>query len=131
MFPPDKCDGIRNPSSLGTKLGGVKLKHSTSHYRQCSWCPDDLNCVYHNAFFSFFAGFLLDCPFGEYSPNGDLDCHRKPTDVFCKEGFYRAVLGTEKDDQWIHDQDKKYECIPYNKSPTTNYVALDSTKTPN
>ena len=73
---------------------------------------------------------MLDCPYGEYSANGDLDCHRKTADTFCKVGYYRTVHSSDKDDQWIHDQDKRYEWIPYNKSPSTNYVALDTTKSP-
>ena len=128
-YAPGSCDGIRDTDN-SSKLGGLKNKHSLSHYQKCSWCPDNLNCEYHNSFFTFFAGFLLECPFGEYSPNGNLECHRKDADTFCKTGFYRAILTTQKDDQWINDQDKTYECIPVNQSPTSGYTAVDTTKSP-
>ena len=129
-YPPDQCDGIRDTDN-DTKLGDPKNKHTVSHYGKCSWCPDDLNCQYHNSYFTFFKGYLLECPYGEYSSNGDLDCHRKNIDNFCKDGYYRAIHKNDKDNQWIHDQDKRYECIPINQNPSTDYVAVDSTKTLN
>jgi len=130
IYDPTECDGQRD-TDKATKLGAPKNKYTLSHYRMCSWCPDDLICEYTNSFFSFFRGFLLECPHGEYSPNGDLNCHRKDTDTFCKTGYYRTVHSSDRNDQWIHDQDKRYECIPINQSPSTNYEALDSTYTPN
>ena len=130
VYPPNSCEGIRDESNIAIKLGGLKVRHTTSHYRQCSWCPDDLNCEYHNSYFSFFNGFLMKCPYGEYSANGDLECHRKAADTYCKTGYYRTIHSTDKDDQWIHDQDKRYECISINQSPSTNYVAVDSTQSP-
>lgn len=78
---------------------------------------------------------MINCPFGEYSANGDLECHRRKSDPvnFCQDGYYRAVHISDKDDEWVHDQDKRYECLPINKSPTdaVNYVAVDSTYSPN
>ena len=130
IFNPTECDGVRSTSDNVSKVGGLKNKHTISHYGQCSWCPDNLNWIYHNAFFPFFFGYLLQCPNGEYSANGDLDWHRNNVDSFCKTGYYRTVHSSDKDDQWIHDQDKRYEWKPVNTSPSTNYVALDSTKSP-
>lgn len=86
--------------------------------------------MYHNSYFPFFNGFLLKCKFGEYSANGDYDCHRKNFDTVCRTGFYKTIHSSDKDDIWIHEQDKRYECIPINQSPSTNYVAVDSTKSP-
>ena len=39
-------------------------------------------------------------------------------------------MSADNSDQWIHDQDKTYQCIPYNQSPASGYVALDTTKSP-
>lgn len=114
------------------------MKHVTSNYAICSWCPNDVNCNYHNAYFTFFRGFIFECPFGEYSANGDLDCHRKNVDKdeYCQEGYYRATATIPVDDQWLdsrwtHDQDRSYECVPINKSPSAGFETTDSTKTPN
>ena len=79
-YPQASWDGIRSTTDYNTLIGGLKNKHPLSHYTQCSWCPENLNCIFHNAYFPFFFGYLQDCPFGEYSANGDLDCHRKTAD---------------------------------------------------
>jgi hypothetical protein len=127
------CDGYRDPATA-SKFGGLKNKHSTQTYKVCSWCPNDIQCEYHNSFFTFYRGFMINCPFGEYSANGNLECHRRNSDPtkFCQIGYYRAIKSTEKDDEWVHDQDKLYECVPVNKSPTdaANYVAVDSKYSP-
>jgi hypothetical protein len=128
------CDGIRD-STTTSRLGGLKNKHSTQPYKVCSWCPNDIQCEYHNSFFTFYRGFMINCPFGEYSANGNLECHRRNSDPtkFCQNGYYRAIHSSDKDDEWVHDQDKRYECVPVNKSPTdaVNYIAVDSKYSPN
>jgi hypothetical protein len=128
-YAPSECDGIRNANN-STLTGGYKVKHSLTHYNYCSWCPDDLNCIFHNSFFTFFRGYLIQCAHGQYSANGDLDCNRKKTDSFCKDGYYRAIHTSDVDDQWIHDQDKRYECVAISVSPSASYQAVDTVYEP-
>ena len=76
---------------------------------------------------------MFSCPDGHYSADGDLDCHRKKSDVsgFCPDGYFRTIHTSDINDQWIHDQDKRMDCLPINTNPpNTTYVAVDSTKTP-
>jgi hypothetical protein len=124
-----ECDGIRSTSDNSTIVSGRTMQ-TISTYGYCTWCPDDLNCQFHNSFFTFFRGYLLECDKNEYSPLLDLDCHRKNHDTYCKDGYYRAILTTEKDDIWVHDQDKGTECKAINEAASGTYTAVDSKYTP-
>jgi hypothetical protein len=133
-----QCDGARDDNGdryfdANGDIDIIKSKHSTQPYKVCSWCPNDIQCEYHNSFFTFYRGFMINCPFGEYSANGDLECHRRNSDPtkFCQIGYYRAIESFDKVDEWVHDQDKIYECVPVNKSPTdASYIAEDSKYSP-
>lgn len=132
FFPQNKCDGIRSTNMI-TLIGGLKNKHATQPYLRCSWCPDDVNCLYNNIFFSFFRGYMFSCPYDQYSANGNLDCQRKKSDIagFCPDGFYKTIYTSDQNDQWVHNQDKIKVCLPINMSPTNaTFVATDLTKTP-
>ena len=101
-------------------------------YQTCTWCPEDLNCEFHNSFFTFFRGYLLNCSHGEYSKNGYNTCTRNKVDndEWCEDGYYKVVLTSEFGNDWIHEQDETYQCIPINQPVPNLYTPIDSTYAP-